>query len=274
MEMESARVKFFNKNPGKMYGILVDDNGKGLFFHYSGGCTVALDGNDIVFEETPSRYPKTGDRLMFKLGWNAKGAKAKMWCFADEYEEVAEKVRRYLTLDEAKGLLAKYKARVLEYVKEVTSWNTTTVTTSTTITWSDSEGFQMASAGFAVMEERSGSGPNRKVSETGFVDVFSPDHTWFRNTRFEGDEANILRPLGKGREVQRGVYASVMWNGGVDVFVIDHKNVREITVEEIDSVARYIPWLGQYEWLKCSFAARYGNEGQVVKILAHLDGGE
>ena len=60
----------------------------------------------------------------------------------------------------------------------------------------------------------------------------------------------------------------------MDVFVIDHKNVREITVEEIDSVARYIPWLGQYEWLKCSFAARYGNEGQVVKILAHLDGGE
>ena len=143
--MEIGPVKFFDTREGKLFGFLVDGRGIDLFFHYSGGCKVTLDKNrDIALEQAPPRYPKKGDYLMFERGQNAKGAKATLWCFEDDYQEMSEKRRRDLTIDEAKQHLAGKLCNILTHTYSTSQYGTVTTMVTTTVAWLTSDGHQVA----------------------------------------------------------------------------------------------------------------------------------
>lgn len=269
--MEAGYVKFFDTRDGKLFGFVVDGKGAELFFHYSGGCRVALDANqDIVFEPMPPRYPKKGDRLMFARGRNAKGVKASTWWFERDYENVVEKRKRELTLGEVKQTLGGATANVLAYKRVVRgSWDTMTIETSE-ITWS--KGSQTLAVGtFARIFHRYEGGDRDVLRETtARVSMYSPDPQKYHKTEVEGADAESLEELGR-RVIRRGVYVSVLWNGGCDAMVVDPATVREITAEERAATGPYGPWLGD-SWLKCSFARHLGGENEVVKVIAYLGG--
>ncbi|MFZ2763576.1 MAG: hypothetical protein WAX80_00850 [Minisyncoccia bacterium] len=288
--METGYVKFFDTREGKLFGFVVDEMGNELFFHYSGGRAIRVREHlrdhkffDFVHPTSPMQFPKKGDRIMFYRGENAKGAKATAWCFKSEYDDAVDKSKRTLTLDEAKELLSKSKAKVLEYVKTMKTWGSTVVIATTEITWCSEPRNPIATGKFRWVVERCGDHTaedllNNKSaivkSESAVVEIFSTDRTKFHNTDFQLADANALKTLGKDREVESGVYESVMWNGGSDQFVVDPKIVRDMTPEEFEHFDSSVFPSISHDWLLCRFATQYGERNQVVKVLRHLGGGE
>lgn len=274
--METGYVKFFDTREGKLFGFLVDDKGVELFFHYSGGCEVAIDENqDITFEQTPPRYPKKGDRLMFKRGQNAKGVKATAWCFEHEYEEMDEKRKRDFTIDEAKGHLADKPCNILEHTYSTTQYGAVITTVTTTITWLTSDGrYQAAQAEYVTTTTRYGSGQEDTKSKY-WVSVHAPNPKFSWQTVFAGGDALALKDVGKPQRVVKGKKQGILWNGGWEDYVVDANSVRDMTRDEMEKIAdSSYPTFEDGKWLRCLFAKSLGNESQVVQVLAHLGGGE
>lgn len=288
--METGYVKFFDTREGKLFGFVVDEMGNELFFHYSGGRTIRVREDvrdhqffDFVHPTSPMQFPKKGDRIMFYRGENTKGPKATAWCFKSDYDDAVDKSKRTLTLDEAKELLSKSKAKVLEYVKTMKTCGSTVVIVTTEITWSSAPRNVIATGKFRRVLERYGDYTAEQIlnevsaivkSESAVVEIFSTDRTKFHNTDFQLADANMLKTLGKDREVRSGVYESVMWNGGSDRFVVDPNVVRDMTEEEFEHFKSSVFPSISHEWLLCRFATQYGQPNQVVKVLSYLGGGE
>jgi len=278
--MESGYVKFFDAREGKLFGFLVDELGNELFFHYSDGRSVRVWEShfgdvkfvDLVESTTPLRFPKKGDRLAFDRGRNAKGPKARPWCFKREYDNALDEAKRNLTLEEAKEILASSKAKVLEYVKTSLWWGTTTIIVTTEVIWYSVDDKPVGRGEFWVKKERHSEHlPDRVVGDKAGVAVSSPDCTRYHNTYFQLENAIALKDLGIVRQVDSGVYVSVKWNGGgSDQYVVDPATVRNMTNDEW-SADPVFSALDQ-RWLRCSFAKEFGGEQQVVKIIAHLGG--
>lgn len=282
--METGYVKFFDTREGKLFGFLVDEMGDELFFHYSNGRAVQISTPtygpmkdekivDLVDPKSPLRYPKKGDQLMYIRGRNTKGPKAASWCFKSEYDDKLDKSKRNLTLDEATKILESSSAKVLEYVKTTSDWGSQKVVSTTKVTWRDSADRRIATGEFVIaMRHYNGSRSAELISQKAVVDVYSPDSKKYLDTRFQLDEANALKQSGRDRQVDSGVYESVMWNGGSDHYVVDPRLVRNMTGTERKHLSGGFPELGG--WLWCKFAPQYGNEDQMVKVLAHLGGHE
>lgn len=76
---------------------------------------------------------------------------------------------------------------------------------------------------------------------------------------------------------------SVLWNGGVDTYIISPHAVRDMTLEEIEACQPggsnyYFPVLGDSSWLRCKFLPPaiqkqlQVNVNQCVRITARLGG--
>jgi cold shock CspA family protein len=274
--METGYVKFFDTREGKLFGFLVDDKGIELFFHYSGGCTVAIDGNqELTFEQAPPRYPKKGDYLKFRRGRNAKGPMAKAWCFQDEYERMDEKRKRDLTIDEAKQYLVDKPCDVLEHIYSTTQYGAVITTVTTKVTWLTSDGRHVAGSGeFVVKTTRYGSG-NEDVKASNGVSINAPNAKFNWQTAFAGDEALAFKDLGKSRRVLKGKKQGILWSGGWEEYVVDANSVRDMTRDELEKLDKStFPTFEDGKWLRCVFAKEIGNETQAVHVLAHLGGGE
>ncbi len=282
--METGYVKFFDTREGKLFGFLVDEMGDELFFHYSNGRAVQISTPtygpmkdekivDLVDPKSPLRYPKKGDRLMYIRGRNTKGPKAAAWCYQSDYDDKLDKSKRNLTLDEATKILESSSAKVLEYVKTTSDWGSQKVVSTTKITWRDSADRRIATGEFVIaMRHYSGSRSAELISQMAVVNVYSPDSKKYLDTRFQFEEANALKQLGRERQVESGVYESVMWNGGSDHYVVDPRQIRDITALERKQLEGGFPEIGG--WLRCMFAPQFGNKDQMVKVLAHLGGHE
>lgn len=274
--METGYVKFFDTREGKLFGFLVDDKGVELFFHYSGGCKVAIDGNqDITFEQTPPQYPKKGDRLKFKRGQNAKGVKATAWCFEHEYEEMDEKRKRDLTIDEAKQHLADKPCDVLEHTYSTTQYGAVITTVTTKVTWFTPDGRYVAASGeFVIQMTRYGSGKEDVKASNG-VSINAPNAKFSWQTAFAGANALAFKDLGKPRRVLKGKKQGILWNGGWEEYVVDANLVRDMTRDELEKIGdSSYPTFEDGKWLRCLFAENLGHKSQAVRVLAHLGGGE
>lgn len=204
--MKRGYVKFFDTRAGKRFGFLVDGENNELFFHYSDGCGVRLDHNqDIVLEQAGAslRYPQAGDRLVFKLGRNYKGPKAAQWCFAPDYDQLVEKRKRDLTLDEAKRLLGPLHVKVHRYTHTRTpySWlDDTEITHNTEISWSNRNKCIALGGFWREFRGKVDESLDQAVLKSGTfrVTVYSPDDQRYRTTVFKGEEALALEELGAG----------------------------------------------------------------------------
>lgn len=91
MKMETGTVKFFNNNPGKLFGFLLTLQGE-VFFHFNNGCGVrppvrGFDKPFLVSDDNRNLpMPKKGDRLVFERGVGKKGPKADSWAFEEDYK--------------------------------------------------------------------------------------------------------------------------------------------------------------------------------------------
>lgn len=277
-EMETGYVKFFDTREGKLFGFLMDEKGVDLFFHYSGGRKVALNANrDIVFEQVQIRYPRPGDDLKFERGRNPKGEMAKTWCFEREYEEMLEKSKRDLTLEEARRYLADKKCNLLEYTNTEKSCAGAVITTVVTkITWLTTDGRYTAASGeFVTKATRYSSGGNPDITSTHAVSVSAPSQKFSRQTKFTEANALELKELGKPARVIKGKKQGVLWNGGWEEYVVDTNSVRDMTADELEKASKdSYPTFGDNNWLRCLFANELGHNGQAVRVLAHLGGGE
>jgi|GEM_PF-4540439 cold shock CspA family protein len=277
--METGYVKFFDTREGKLFGFLVDEMGKELFFHYSNGCEVGLDGNnEITFKQTPPRYPKKGDYLRFKRGQNAKGAKATAWCLEREYEEMVEKRKRNLTFEEAKKYLADKMCDILEYTDSTTQYGTVITSVTTKLSWIRPSGVTVVADGeYFTKTTRWANGEENTWSEFR-VSVHAPNPEKFKLTHFISQEALALKEVGKAGHVRRGKKQGILWNGGWDDYVVDANLVRDMTDDEVvkhDKTSFPTFEDGNHvTWLRCLFAKNLGHATQVVKVLAHLGGGD
>lgn len=270
--METGYVKFFDTREGRLFGFVVDSKGVELFFHYSGGCKVALDANkNITFEQMPPRYPKKGDRMMFNRGRNAKGAKATTWCFEQDYEDVIENCKRDLTIDEAKRHLADKPCNIFEHTYSTTQYGAVITTVTTTITWLTSDGrYQAAQAEYVTTTTRYGSGKSKY-----WVSVHAPNPKFSRQTVFAGGDALALKDVGRPQRVVKGKKQGILWNGGWEDYVVDANSVRDMTRDEMEKIGdSSYPTFEDGKWLRCLFAKNLGDESQAVQVLAHLGGGE
>lgn len=281
--MESGYVKFFDTREGKLFGFLVDEMGNELFFHYSDGrsvsqaCPSVTSTADIVLNHptSPLRYPKKGDGLMFVRGRNAKGQKAKTWCYARQYEEMVEKAKRDLTVDEAKQYLADKPCNILEHTSSTNEWGSITTMDVTVVEWLSSDGkYVVAKGEFTLKTVRYSTGGEKTQTENRvIVQAPSPKFSW--QTVFLGISVSEFMTIGKPRSVVKGKKQGILWSGGWEEYVVDANSVREMTREEQEKIAgSAFPTLDDGMWLRCLFASNLGNEGQVVKVLRHLGGGE
>ncbi|MBX4181314.1 cold shock domain-containing protein [Candidatus Parcubacteria bacterium] len=274
--METGYVKFFDTREGKLFGFLVDDNGVELFFHYSGGCTVAIDGNqELTFEQAPPRYPKKGDYLKFRRGRNAKGPMAKAWCFQDEYERMDEKRKRDLTIDEAKQYLTDTPCDILEHTYSTTQHGRVITTVTTKVTWLTSSGHIAGSGEFVVQTSRWDSGVEDAFKTSNKVSINAPSSKFTYQTVFIGEKATAFKELGRPQRVLRGKKQGILWAGGWEEYVVDANSVRDMTRDELEKLDKSaFPTFEDGKWLRCLFAKNLGNEAQAVHVLAHLGGGE
>jgi len=94
MEMELGTVKFFNNRDDKRFGFIVADTGDEVFFHLNNGVNIKIEsvkglwrqGFGSTYAYASGKFPKNGDRLIFKREEGRKGPKACFWAFMSEYE--------------------------------------------------------------------------------------------------------------------------------------------------------------------------------------------
>jgi hypothetical protein len=267
--MESGYVKFFLTSPEKLFGFLVDENGKEVFFHYSNGRDVVVDGpGDVKLVEPTQqlRCPKKGEYLKFERNSNGKGPKASPWCFEERYNYILAQSKRDITLEEAKQFLSDKSCDVFSYSQ--TSNGMTIVTTE--ITWLTADGQYTTGRGKFVDVKYTYREPETKAR----VEVLTPGQKQYTSSKvFTGDKAVALKDKLNVRTANNGVRVGILWNGGWDDYVVDPISVREITEEEAVGISSF-PTVSNEHWLRCSFAKKLGADNQVVRILRHLDGGD
>lgn len=121
-ELYIGKVIRFDTRPGKMHGWVeitngnTDEIGKSFWFHYNDGVflnhndgdiewgeTAVLD-DDLIIDEPYHRgikglrrlsVPKVGDELIFDLGQNDHGLKAKPWTYHGYFQTVATVARPF-----------------------------------------------------------------------------------------------------------------------------------------------------------------------------------
>lgn len=274
---ETGYVKFFLTRNDALYGFIQVPNGPDLHFHYSGGCSVALDEkNEIIFKPTPPRYPRQGDELMYERGRNAKGPKAKAWYFKYQYDEMLEKSKRDLTLEDAKLYLAGRACDIIEHTYSTTQYEAVITTVTTEVTWLKPDDRYVAATGEFVHTTTRYSGGNESVKSISVVRVREPNSK-FRDAGFKGADALTLKDLGMPRQVIKGKKQGVLWAGGWEEYIIDANTVRDMTIEELKKVDNSA--LPTFEgeksvWLRCLFSKGLGNGDQAVQVLRHLGGGD
>jgi cold shock CspA family protein len=277
--MESGYVKFFLTHAEKLFGFVVDEDGKDVFFHYSSGRAVEVKGpGEVQLVETtyPLRSPKKWDRIMFERADRPKGPAACPWCFEEEYEKVLAASKHDLTVEEAQKYLAGKPCQIFEYSE---SWDefgigviTTTVTTE--ITWMGLDGKYVAGRGTYQTSSKS-CGNEKTVSAR--VEVFTPGQKQFTaSTVFVGQLCEAFRANLNVKSQQKGQKVIVLWAGGYDEYVVDPAKIREMTLAETMWVNQNScsPIVGDRSWLRCSFVKEFGGDSQVVRILCHLGGGD
>lgn len=103
--IERAVVKFFDKNPDKLFGFATTEfpNKSGspeLFFHMGSGCSMMLaqdpNGSQIAMTmESGLPFPVEGDKIVFMRGEGIKGEKIMRWAYL---EEATDAVKRFMSL--------------------------------------------------------------------------------------------------------------------------------------------------------------------------------
>lgn len=277
--METGYVKFFDTREGKLFGFLVDEKGNELFFHYSDERLPRLnETQDVILIEStsPMRYPKKGDRLVFGRSQNAKGPKARPWCFEEEYERMVEKSKRELTIDEAKEYLANQPCEIMEHTDSPETLGSVWTTVTTEITWRSEDHRRIVAKGvFLRRTTKHGYGAGKtEVENAVVIYVLDPK---FKTTKFVDNVASELMTVGKPHKVMRGKKQGILWNGGWDDYVVDTNTVRDLTASEVEEIGNSsFPTIRNEEgtWLRCRFAKNLGHDYQVVKVLWHLGGGD
>ncbi len=277
-----ARVDWFHATkPIGVASTIGDYKQFGIHLFQLRGFTMGPEGYPVLLKTNvvPQRRPRQGQEVfLLDTGrTNANGqAVAEIWGYASECDELVEKNKRKLTLDEAKELLTNASASVLEYVAEHRDWTGIVTIETTKVIWVNGND-RIAIGEFVRIFSRYEDEPESKNQfreQKNIVFVYSHDALKFRQTEFYKSDAEAMKECGRERQVRKGVYEHVNWNGGSDKFVVDPGNVRDITPAELAATNDYLPWLGNYDWLKCDFAKRHGGENQVVKIIVHLGGHE
>jgi hypothetical protein len=104
--MLRGTVKFFDDRPGKRYGFIVREDGKGeIFFHFNDGQFMEMGVEEPKFTGTSSkvkggrtyrlRDPQLDEVLVFQIdSGRDERIKASPWCFASSYDKLAADMAR------------------------------------------------------------------------------------------------------------------------------------------------------------------------------------
>lgn len=242
-------------------------NGLMLWFQLKDGVAV-VNGRDgqITFDsvENPHRKilsaPVRGDRIMFVRG--TRSTDIRFWCYSREYKMALEANRETITLGDARRYLSGKECRVLQYTEmdnETTrrclSWYATTAET--------------AEKRLVAYAELVGSVSSRENDAChGSVSIFPDDPRCKRGDLHDG--AWLLCHVGI-QTLTKGVCVAIRYNNHEEVYVVDRDVTRPMTRDERQEKDAP-PLTADKEWLRCSYAKKYGGRYYLVKVLRHLGG--
>ena len=284
MELLRARVDWFHAT--QPFGVANTISGYkpfGIHLRQLRGFSMGSDGYPELLKMNlvPDRKPRQGEEIYLansgRTNHNGQPV-ADVWGYADNCDALIEKYKRDMTIDEAKQFLADKPCKILEHTYSTTQYGAVITIETTVITWLTSDGrYGAASGEFVTKTTRYGvTGAGDKEDKTHRVSVSTLGSNKFHSqTVFNGVDALALKDVGKPQRVLKGKKQGILWNGGWEDYVVDANSVRDMTEAELEKVANNcFPTIDDGNWLRCLFAENLGHDAQVVKVLAHLGGGE